>query len=218
MKEKLQGQKFTTPVGRLSFPQLVEPKAYKNRGTKSYSTKILFSKDTDLKAIKHLCKLAVAEKHGKKPAKWPDIKWPWKDGDAQEKYESMHGHWEWTAKTNEQYPPTILDMQRREIEATDKEIYGGRYARLGVVAKCVEGPEGQQYCSLYLQAIQLVELSDQKAKLLGLEPGKGSKFGGSAKDMFDDEFDGDIDGDIGGNNDDLDDDMDDDLDDDDIDL
>lgn len=215
-EQKIKGQRFTTPVGRLSFPKLIEPEAYKGKGKKSYSTQILFTKDTDLKAIQKLCKLAVAEKYGKKVAKWPSVVWPWKDGDDQEKYESMHGCWVWSAKTSEDYPPSIFDVQRNDItkSVSDKDAYGGRYARLGVVAKCVEGPGGENYCSLYLQAVQLVELSESKAALLNLEPGKGDPFGGSSKDMFDDEFSGDIDDDLTEEDEDIDNDIEDDEDDD----
>lgn len=219
MSDKLKGQRFTTPVGRLSFPKLTKPEAYKGNGQKHYQANLAITKGTDVKAIKRHCLLTVAEKFGKNKDKWPSVKMPWDDGDAQQRYESLHGCWVFKAKTKEEFRPTIYDANREDITdtVTDKDIYGGRYARLGVASKLTTTNNKDWYVSLYLQAVQLITLSESKAELLELEKGKGEPFGGSNRDMFDDDFAGDTDSDLTDSDEDTDIDFDDSVDDDDID-
>lgn len=188
--KELEGRYFTTQVCRLGFPHLLEPNEYKGKTT--YNTLALYPKEADLKAMRKEILLTAAEAWGTDRKKWPkNLVLPWKDGDEREDYESFTNTWYVKAKTNADRKLKVFGPGKKVLTEDDTdEVYGGRYARLRVKAMVTTNEE-DFFVSLFLQAVQVVTLTDEQAEALGWDKGgKGEQYGGtSVDDMFDDEFD-----------------------------
>jgi hypothetical protein len=165
LKQKLKevkGRAFTTPIGRLAFPSLDEPKAYQEGAKAYYQTTILFDKETDLTAMRKEIKLAAAEVFGKDTKKWPAIEMPWRDGDEKEDLTGYPGTWYVSAKSLRKVK--VVDGQKQPVDAADQdEVFGGRYAVLAVRAKLVSSGT-KLFVTLYLQAVQVRTVKGEKGE------------------------------------------------------
>ena len=121
-----------TPIGRISFPNLLKPKLNDMNPAApkmEYSVDILFTKDTDISVLKNAVDKAIGEKWGAKPPK--GLRSPIKDGDGHknngEPYApEYHDHYFVTLKTTRK--PGVVDAATQPIIA-EEDIYGGCYGR-----------------------------------------------------------------------------------------
>lgn len=122
-----------TPVGRISYPNLLKPKLNDMNPAApkmEYSVDLLFDKKTDLSVIKAAIDKAIADKWGSKPPK--GIASPIKDGDGTkprsgEPYApEYHGQYFITLKNTRK--PGVVDAQAQPIIG-EEEIYGGCFGR-----------------------------------------------------------------------------------------
>ena len=68
----------TTPIGRVSFPNLFKPRAAEEGGPPKYSVVLLWPKGTDLSIIKKEIQRVIDEEHG---GSADGLKLPLRDGD-----------------------------------------------------------------------------------------------------------------------------------------
>lgn len=173
-------QKIVTPEFRLSFPSLMQPKAFGNSEPK-YGLTMLIPKTVDITALRQAMMKAVEEK-------WPDVNTrpkklhnPIKDGDTDvmddgslrcEKYPEMKGHWVINASSKQR--PGVVDHNVQPI-LDESEIYPGCWCRATVnafaYAPSKNNPQSKYGVGFGLQNVQKV-------------PSKGrddSAFSGKAK-------------------------------------
>ena len=163
--------KFRTPVFRVSFPALFEPKSFED-GPPVYSVTTLFDADADLSVFEKAVKGVIQDKlNGKRPKKLKvteiqdgdDIEK--KNGDPREECQGKR-----VIQLRSKRKPVIVDNYREPI--TDpEEVYGGCYATAIVQAFYWDNKFGSGV-SFDLVALQ---------KIKNGEPFVGSQF---AKDDF----------------------------------
>lgn len=126
-----------TVKGRLSFPELFEPKAFENNAPK-FSTMILIPKSdkATLQALKAAEKEAAeAGRHtkfgGTVPAKVKSII---HDGDEEaEDYPERKGHWRLNVASNIKFRPQVVDKNLQPV-IDQSEVYSGVYANVSLTA------------------------------------------------------------------------------------
>lgn len=121
----------TTPVGRVSFPDVFEPTQVNGAGDFKYRMKLVFD-PTDPATAEGLEKLR-AEVEAAAAKKWPSGKPkkfhdPLQDGDesGRPEYAGMVTL-QLTAKDNR--PPQVVDQQVRNIDPKSGNFYSGCYAK-----------------------------------------------------------------------------------------
>ena len=170
--------RYTTPIGRFSYPSLSEPNDHPEYGDGKYQVELLIAKDVFKKECRDLAKaviqcaqdnLEVKEKGKKiKPTKLSQFTNPFKDGDviADEKgWESYAGHMVIKAKTQSQ--PPIVNGEKKDLN--DKQIAaikGGDYGRL--IVNPYSYPQQGGGITLGLQLVQFWK--------------EGDAFGGASKE------------------------------------
>lgn len=182
-KMDIQEKKVITPKFRVSFPNVFKAKSFKDQEAK-YSTVMLFSKKTDLSAMKKAAENAAIEKWGPKD-QWPKkkvikkdksvkyvslIKMPFRDGDIERAdKEGYEGHIFVNASSKKQ--PGLVDEDRQAI-INEEDFYAGCYARAELIAFAYDN-SGNMGVSFSLQNIQKM--------------GDGEAFSGrrNAEDVFD---------------------------------
>lgn len=191
-KPKFKGQRFTTAVGRASFPAIFKPKLkYQAKNNEmEYSIEVLFDENTDHKDFQNKCDLALAEVYGSDKKKWPkNISYPLIDQEVLiEKYSAKGqstdhlkaGAMYARFKTNAKSKPLVVDRDHNEI-LDETKVYGGCYVRVSGQIKVnpIVGKDPVTkkdvltvYVTPYLSGVQFVK--------------DGPSFGGrpSAQDMF----------------------------------
>lgn len=132
-------QKIVTPVFRVSFPQVFEPKALADGQAKKYSLTMLFtlaeiakspSEAKAWQAMKDALVVAAKEKWG---AKIPTgMKSPFRDGMEKEQYQG-YGKGVTFIAASTTTRPGLVDKQLQKIIAPE-DFYAGCYARASVNA------------------------------------------------------------------------------------
>jgi hypothetical protein len=149
-----------TPVGRISFPNLLKPKLNDMNPAApkmEYSVDLLFDKNTDISAIQEVINQAIGNKWGAKPPK--GLRSPIKDGDGVkpmtgEPYgPEYHGHYFITLKNTRK--PGVVDASNQPIIG-EEEIYGGCFGRASFNAFAYE-KGGNKGVSLSLINFQKVK-------------------------------------------------------------
>lgn len=128
--------RLLTSEGRVSYPHLFKPNAVKAGDKPKYSLTLLMPKDTDLKPLKKVIRLAKEAKWGVDKTKWPkNLMGPVNDGDDPQyaDKEGYPGHWIVKASTNEDQKPGVVDQNVEPILDQSK-FYPGCYARAYVYA------------------------------------------------------------------------------------
>lgn len=185
-QKKQKGVQIVTPVGRLSFPNVLEPALkYKSQTEFEYSTEILWDSGTDIKPVRQACAQALNEYFGDK-SKWPkNIILPIKD--QAEKIEKLEekgksidayqaGAFWLRAKSSTKMPPSVLAEDGKTVltkQTGETCIYGGAFARIRINLK-VNVVNNICYVTAYLMGVQFVR--------------HGEAFGGgktAPTDMFD---------------------------------
>lgn len=127
--------KVITGKVRLSFVNLLEPKAFEGQEPK-YSTMLLIPKDDEktVSAIKKAIKNAYeAEKNGKlKGVKASNLKTTLRDGDEEfdtDEYPEFANHYFMNVSSKQ--APGIIDKYKNKVDSAD-EVYSGVYARVSI--------------------------------------------------------------------------------------
>lgn len=122
-----------TPVFRVSFPQLHEPRAFQQGQAAKYGATMMFTKDTDLSGLRKLHDEAIEYKWKGSPPK--SLRSPFRDGS--EKADEWEGFGDdiifVRATANEDYPPQVFDHSKNPIN-DPSHVYAGSYGRASVGA------------------------------------------------------------------------------------
>ncbi len=138
-----------TPECRLSFPSLFKKRAFEEGKTEKYEITMLFSKKTDLKALRSLIESEAMKKFGTtKGVKMPILDGDNKGGDAAEQYE---GHYYAHAKS--QYNVAVIDKDRNDL--TEEDVYAGCYGKVSIAVKAEEytDPKTKKVMSKYVKLL-----------------------------------------------------------------
>jgi hypothetical protein len=137
MAEKKERIKLTTPVFRVSFPQLFEAKAYGDSEEK-FSVSAIVRKDVTgkdrelLQAMYKAAEKLAIEKFGeeafKKMRKLNQFKWPFRDGE--EKDMQGYGPEVIFFSLSTKLAPGVIGRNKEPL--TEKDVYAGCYARATV--------------------------------------------------------------------------------------
>jgi hypothetical protein len=147
--------KIITPVFRGSFVHLKEPKAPAPEADPVYSMSIVLPKDDPdtkpfMTQLKKNCNATAKEKFGDKVTK---IKYPWKDGDEEERDE-WAGCWVIAAKSKSR--PGVVGPDLKPV--MDPELlYSGAYYRASVSEWGWSHPTGGKGISLNLDNVMWVK-------------------------------------------------------------
>lgn len=145
MSEKMdiQLKKCITPKFRVSFPNVLKAKAFKNQEPK-FSITMLFDQKTDLKEVQRAYKNAGIERWGKDQSKWPKFKNPtFRDGNEKQDLEGYEDVTFCTASSKTK--PGLINENHDEI-ITESEFYAGCYAKAELIAFAYGDPkEGIPY-------------------------------------------------------------------------
>lgn len=151
--------KLITPVFRGSFVHLVEPKAPAAEADPVYSMAIVLPKDSAetkafMKDLKKICDAKATEKFGTLPKK---LKYPWKDGDAEDRPEWV-GCWVVAAKSKSRPGCVTADLK----PVMDSELlYSGAFYRASVSEWTWTHPTGGKGVSLNLDNVMWVKDGDR---------------------------------------------------------
>lgn len=141
-----------TPKGRLSFPQLAEPKAMKEGQEKKYSCSLIFDleaqKTPEYKALKARVAEIVKETWPKAVPK--NLKLPYKkaedcvtaEGERYSGCEDGYEVWRFQGK----FQPEVLDMNKAQLTSKDdieKKLYSGCHAMLMATPAVFNMPESK---------------------------------------------------------------------------
>ena len=166
-----------TPVGRLLYANLIEPRLKYNSTTDyEYSVRFLIPKSEDVTQLKAAIEKARAD--GGLKDGWMN---PLKDGDVDSKTAFDAGHW-WMKVTTKNKKP-VKDLMKKEVE-DQTELYNGREARLSLGASFWESPNGQGV-KLYLSGTLLMPGGEP------FVPDAFSEFYSDAESVSDEAFDTD---------------------------
>jgi hypothetical protein len=194
---KLKGAPYVTPIGKLSFPNVLTPALkYESKTEYEFSTVIMWKEGEDLSKFEGQIQIALTEAFGPDQKKWPkNIVTPLKDqAELIEKAEAKSkpttglqaGAMYARFKTSDKYPPKVWDSNNQTVtpETNEKNevVYGGANAAVSGNLKVttIKGPVPITYVTAYMQGVKIF--------------GKGEKIGGaktSVEDFSAVQFDGD---------------------------
>lgn len=149
----------TTPMFRVSFPNVFKPRLNDLNGQDEFSVMALFAKDADMSAIKKAAQDAIVKKWGADQTKWPkNMRMPWRDQAEKAKDGKMpdgmvEGALFMTFKSRNR--PTVVDQNLQEIIEPQK-FYAGCYARASVGAFAYDN-KGNRGVSFGLNHLQLMK-------------------------------------------------------------
>jgi hypothetical protein len=131
-----------TPEFRVSYPNVHKPKKNELNGKEEYSVVALFSKSTDLTALKELVYKTIVEKWGPDKAKWPTnsegrpLRTPFRKQDDRMKDGVLPSGYEAGAfylNLKSEQKPGLVDQNLQPI-LDPSEFYGGCFARASIRA------------------------------------------------------------------------------------
>lgn len=141
---------IVTPECRLSFPSLFQKRAFQEGSTEKYELTMLFSKRTDLKALRSLIESEAIKKFGNlKGVKLPILDGDEKGGDAGVQFA---GHYYCHAKSI--YEVAVVDKNRQDI-IEESEVYAGCYVKVSVGVQAAEykDPKTGKVMSKYVKLL-----------------------------------------------------------------
>jgi hypothetical protein len=159
--------KATTPIFRVSFPNIFKPKKNDLNGKIEYSVQALFPKDADLKPLKQAVQKAVEERWGPDKTKWPkNLRSPFKDQGSRAKVdpsgkETLPQGYEKGAlylDLKSEQRPGVVDQTLQEI-IDPSAFYAGCYARATVNIRAYS-QAGNHGVGIYLANLQKVREGD----------------------------------------------------------
>lgn len=134
--------RIVTPVFRVSYANVWQPKAFEEGKEAKYSLSMIFNKDEtkpeEIKAIQDAIKQAIAEKWGADQSKWPrNLKMPLRDADKDDRTNPSDSKFDknyvnsYTMNAGSKTQPGIVDDKVQPI-LDQSEFYSGCYARASV--------------------------------------------------------------------------------------
>lgn len=166
---KPKNEKILTPLFRVSFPTVNEPKSL-NGGPLKYSLVMLFPKGTDLSKLETAVLAAIHGKWGTDKTKWPELRSPFRKG-TEKQYDGYDDDLVFISASSKNKPGLVDNRKQRIIDPG--EFYGGCWAHATVNAFAYD-KMGNKGVSFGLQNI--IKMKD------------GDHFGGKVK--AEDDFDG----------------------------
>lgn len=151
---------FFSPVGKLSFPALLVPRAMagaQEGADKKYSTTLLIPPKADISALKQAAAAAAREKWGDnipKKMKTPFLVVGEMEGDKGKTYTEEYDDWVAIRVTSKQ-KPQIVDARLQDV-ADENDLYAGRWAKLSVKAFAYD-TQGNKGVSFGLQNVQVLD-------------------------------------------------------------
>jgi len=135
-KQQKKGQRgpIQSPEIRVSYPCVFTPRTSEDGGKAKYSMQMLLPKsDTaGLKKLKDLLIDCAASMFGPDSSKWPNLRFPLRDGDKEKPNEEAYkGHWFFNASSVNK--PGVVDYKVEHI-MDPAEFYGGCYAYVRLTA------------------------------------------------------------------------------------
>lgn len=165
-EKKKDPQRFVTPLGRISFPNVFKPKAFEEDDEPVYDTSILIplkkgqtfeqaiKKDPRFKPIRLAIKAAKIAKWGDDESKWPrkiHIS-VFKDGNDWVDQEGYKNTVVFTPRNRSR--PQIVDQKLQPITEEDKTFYAGCFALVACRAYAYEYGKVKKGVTLSLESIQ----------------------------------------------------------------
>lgn len=145
------GTKVRTPVFRVSFPAVFEPKAF-NDGEPKYSVVMLFDSKADLTEMNRILKEAAVEKFG---AKLPTgLRSAFRDGKEKEALQGYEAGMKFATASSKQRPGLVNAAVETIVDRDD--FYAGCYARATVTAFAYDR-NGNKGVSFGLHNIQKIK-------------------------------------------------------------
>lgn len=151
--------KVLMPPGRISFPHLFKPQETDNGDR--YQLNMLYPPDTDFSKLEKAMDEVMADFFGPKDD-WPrgrndrlprDVIRPAEEKD----YEGYKRGW-FFVKASSRDPVGIVDVNREPVE-NEREVYGGRWARMSVTVRAYDNKS--KGVGVYLNSIQVLDHDDQ---------------------------------------------------------
>lgn len=182
-----------SPIGRLSFPSLFEPKKAMEGDSYAYEATLIFPAGTDLSEIEQAIDEAAEAKWGaKKSVMLKKVKhYPIKrnedctdnEGNRRAGYEDGEGR---HVKFKNEKAPNVIGRTKdpetgKWLALTKDEIFAGCYVKASFTCFAGEHEKGGPYVRMSLQNVQLIK--------------EGEPFGGVVSDPNDD-FTSDVDEDV----------------------
>lgn len=154
---------YTTPMGRVSYPNLFEARGNPFNDKKEYSVELLFEKGEDLKGFKKACEEAAANTFGPDKTKWPkDFTIPLHDQaemieklSEKDKDFSHLTEGAYAIKCKSEYKPVIVNAQLKAVD-DPTSIYGGCYGKASMNIK-VYHINKRTHVTLYLTGFQFIK-------------------------------------------------------------
>lgn len=169
---KIRGDSIVTPIGFLSYPNLLTPRAAEEGGKLKYSTAIVFPEGVDVSAIQKAALTVLAqaffggdETKAKKAIKTGSVKWPFRKDLEAKGYEERAGAGGVfiNARSDRQpgvvYPFADPDTKRPARVPDDKieeTAYPGANAKIFVQPYSFEHKAGGKGVTFGLQGVQVV--------------------------------------------------------------
>lgn len=187
MADKIDSVVATTPMFRVSFPNLFKPRKNELNGKDEFSVMALFEKGADISKLKDVAAAAVKKKWGDKPP--ANLKSPFRDQAEREKDGKLPdglvaGAIFMTFKSSNR--PTVVDQNLQEILESSK-MYAGAYARASVGAYAYD-QKGNKGVAFGLNHVQLMKdgapLSGRPTVESAFEPVAVDNGGGDATSIF----------------------------------
>lgn len=142
-------KRVVTPIGRLAFPHVFEPKTWTGKGASkdqkpSYQAIMIFPANLDLKKIAQDSKISLWDAYmagmeelwGADPKKWPkDHQKPWRPGSEKGSHEGFSDDVIFIqAKADgDKKRPQVVDAERNYID-DPSDLYAGCYVRAELIA------------------------------------------------------------------------------------
>ena len=150
-KKKVKGSEC--PKFRVSYPNVFKPKGFKDQEP-VYSLVMLFDKKTDLTPLKRAVQNAIIEKWGADKAKWPALRSPFRNGDAEKAGVDGYENTIFVTAKNKN-PVAIVDKQIQPIAEESRSFYAGCYAKAALLAYAYDNM-GNRGVAFSLQSLQKV--------------------------------------------------------------
>lgn len=157
----LKSGNIRSPIGRLIYPQLFEPKAIGD-GKPRYSVNLVFPEDkVDLTIIRKAVDEALVNKFGDKILGNKKLKLPIFDADGEfPKLDFDFDGWVGIRLgASEKDRPVIIDASLADVE-DESQVYGGRWATASFNVFAWDHPAGGKGASLGLSNVQVLKHDD----------------------------------------------------------
>lgn len=175
-EDAAKAKKIRTVPGRMSHPAILKPRTEKDEETgaekTSYQIGLLFPPGTDTAPFHAALKAAMVHKFGPDTAQWPKLKRKPKDVIKDfaeynsERDKPLPGDWAgWImvrANADVKHPPNVVgpvkgpDGKFPRI-TDDREVYGGRWARMTIDAFFYNSPKGGKGVTFGLNNVQVLK-------------------------------------------------------------